>query len=69
MKPRCKCAIYVRDCLRRTGRGRGGFSMHYEKRQCSRAAIDGSEFCKVHTKQSEYMSLETLDWHPFMESK
>lgn len=35
---KCKETVLVRDTLRYTGRGRGGFEMHYRERQCPRDA-------------------------------
>lgn len=43
--------------------------MHYTKRQCSRPAIEGSDFCKVHATMSKHTWLEKLDWHEFTEQK
>jgi hypothetical protein len=63
---RCKAAIWVRDCLRRTGHGKYGFEMHYKKKQCSRRA-HGS-FCTQHEKmQAEGANLLMLDWYEFVE--
>lgn len=35
---RCEAAVYERDTLRYSGRGRNGFEMHYRKRHCRRVA-------------------------------
>jgi hypothetical protein len=45
---RCAAAIYKRDTYR-VSRGHG-FRMHYERKQCSRAAVSGCEFCRQHEK-------------------
>jgi len=67
MMKRCRAAIWVRDTYRRTGRGLHGFSLHYNKQQCSRKAIKtlgGEEkFCKQHLELREYRTLLELDWH------
>lgn len=48
-KSRCEAQIEVRDTYRYTGRGKSGFSMHYNKQRCSRSAVrDG--LCKQHAK-------------------
>lgn len=60
--PRCRCAIYRRDVPRYTGRGRGGYEMHYTKRQCSRKATnEAGTLCTQHAKQ--YAAPLLLDWH------
>ena len=49
---RCRATVYKRDTYRRTGRGKSGFSMHYTRERCSRAATrDG--FCWQHQSESE----------------
>lgn len=50
-KLRCQAVIYVRDTYRRTGRGRSGFEMHYNRQQCSRAAREGG-LCYQHAAQA-----------------
>lgn len=51
---KCIAVTYKRDTLRYTGRGKGGFEMHYIKTQCSRNATkDG--FCWQH--HSDYIPL------------
>ena len=50
MKELCRAAVYRQDTHRYTGRGsRGGFQMHYTRRQCSRAAKEG-ELCGQHAR-------------------
>lgn len=44
---RCAATVWKRDCLRYTGRGPGGFSMHYTEKQCGRTATHG-EWCFQH---------------------
>ncbi len=44
----CRATIYVRDTYRQTGRGRSGFELHYARRQCSRPAQEGSDYCWQH---------------------
>jgi hypothetical protein len=44
---RCAAAVWKRDQYRRTGRGVGGFEMHYERCQCKRNAKDG-KWCWQH---------------------
>lgn len=52
LTPRQQCATYVwvRDCYRRTGRGKTGFEMHYIKRRCKRSACVG-DWCRQHSKE------------------
>jgi len=65
MRHRCQIAIYKRDTYRRTGRGPSGFSVHYIKGQCSRAAvIDG--MCRQHLNCSSSLYAERLNWHTFV---
>jgi hypothetical protein len=49
---RCKAEVYRRDCLRRTGRGRNGFEMHYNRDQCERKR-SGAEFCWQHQREKD----------------
>lgn len=35
---RCNATVWKRDTYRRTGRGKTGFEMHYNREQCSRRA-------------------------------
>lgn len=35
---RCQATVWKRDTYRHTGRGKSGFSMHYDKCQCERPA-------------------------------
>jgi len=48
---RCKAVVYKRDTYRYDGRGKTGFSMHYNKCQCSRKPVVG-DFCMQHAKQN-----------------
>lgn len=51
-KSRCAAEVYIKDCLRRTGRGRYGFEMHYNRDQCHRApGKDG--LCWQHQKHKD----------------
>lgn len=45
---RCQAAVYVRDCLRYTGRGKYGYEMHYNERRCKRRA-GSNGVCWQHT--------------------
>lgn len=47
-RPQCEEIVYVKDCYRRTGRGPGGFEIHYNRQQCSRNAQEGRKFCWQH---------------------
>lgn len=38
MTERCQAAVWKRDTYRRTGRGKSGFEMHYNRCQCERPA-------------------------------
>jgi len=44
----CSEMVYVRDCYRRTGRGKYGFEMHYARRLCKRRAVRGRDYCRQH---------------------
>lgn len=57
--PRCQAVIYKRDTYRYSGRGRGGFEMHYSKEQCSHAATFG-EWCGKH-KDGSFMKCSFAD--------
>ena len=52
MSEQCTYHIYVRDVPRYSGRGPSGFTMHYNRQQCSRRRKDGTAFCWQH--QPEY---------------
>lgn len=52
--PCCLATVWKRDCLRRTGRGRSGFSMHYNKMQCSRPATHDGR-CWQHAGKQRYV--------------
>ena len=45
---RCLETVYVKEQYRRTGRGPGGFEMHYTTQQCSRKHQEGREYCWQH---------------------
>ena len=44
--------MYKRDTYRRTGRGRSGFEMHYDKEQCSRAAVEDERIITFHVHRT-----------------
>lgn len=44
---RCAAAVFIKDTYRRTGRGRHGFEMHYDRERCLRRATHG-EWCWQH---------------------
>lgn len=46
---KCRKQIFVPDVYRRTGRGKTGFEMHYNRKQCSRKATSGN-YCWQHSK-------------------
>jgi hypothetical protein len=43
----CKETVFRRDTYRRTGRGKGGFELHYVRGQCARPATNGG-YCWQH---------------------
>lgn len=47
LRRQCQATVYRRDCLRRTGRGRYGFEMHFTRCQCRRKARS-SGYCWQH---------------------
>lgn len=48
---RCIKIIYIKDTYRYTGRGKGGFELHYSKRQCIRSPLKGTDFCWQHSNE------------------
>lgn len=48
----CKEIVYTPDCLRRDGRGRYGFSMHYSRHQCKRKPTMKG-YCTQHFRYHE----------------
>jgi hypothetical protein len=54
-RQRCQAQIHKRDTYRRTGHGRTGFEMHYNKCQCSRAAVEDGR-CKQHAHGKGYIN-------------
>jgi len=40
---RCSYIVYIRDTYRYTGRGKNGFEMHFNKRECKRKATHGDK--------------------------
>ena len=48
----CKATVWERDCYRYTGRGKGGFEMHYNRHQCRRTATHG-DYCWQHARKAE----------------
>lgn len=63
-RQRCKAVVWKRDTYRRTGRGKSGFSMHYEQCQCQRAAVHAGR-CKQHADKVRF-SVET-DWYQYVD--
>lgn len=52
--PRCRASILKADTYRYTGRGIGGFEMHYREQQCSfRAAENGR--CRKHPAEKGFV--------------
>ncbi len=56
-KQQCKGATYKRDTYRYTGRVKGGFEMHYTKRNCTRRQV--APYCWQHAK---WHSVEMDKW-------
>jgi len=46
----CKENVYKRNTYRRTGRGRSGFELHYNREQCRRSVKEGTNFCWQHQR-------------------
>jgi hypothetical protein len=57
---RCVVYIYKRDTYRRTGRGKSGFALHYNKQQCSRLAKQDG-LCRQHAEMGKRMWFSTVD--------
>lgn len=50
----CAAQIWKKDTYRYTGRGKSGFSMHYNRDRCSRrAVVDG--LCRQHSRMPGIM--------------
>ena len=58
---RCLETVYIKEQYRRTGRGPGGFEMHYTKQQCSRKRQEGREHCWQHP-YGEYRAKRAASW-------
>lgn len=56
MATQCKEIVYVRDQYRYSGRGRGRFSMHYARRECSRMTTHESGYCYQHRPSQEALA-------------
>lgn len=52
-KQQCNAAVYKRDTYRVARGTKSGFRMHYDRKQCSRVALDGCEFCRQHQSASD----------------
>jgi len=52
-KKQCNAAVYKRDTYRVARGTKSGFKMHYDRKQCSRAALDGCEFCRQHQSAAD----------------
>lgn len=48
VRGQCGGTVYERDTYRRTGRGKSGYEMHYNERQCTRRATHKG-FCWQHS--------------------
>ena len=48
-RDRCHEWVFKRDIYRYSGHGKSGFTMHYNKQQCSRKPVI-DEWCKQHAK-------------------
>lgn len=44
----CQAVVSVRDTYRSTGRGKGGFELHYLRRACQRRVKPGERYCWQH---------------------
>lgn len=47
----CRAQVWQRDTYRYSGRGPGGFSLHYNRRQCQRAPLADSAYCWQHAAE------------------
>jgi hypothetical protein len=56
MSDQCQETVYTRGAYRYSGRGRGGFSMHYERHQCRRFIKAGETHCWQHQPSGGYVS-------------
>ncbi len=51
---RCLETVFVKDVYRRTGRGPGGFEMHYNEQQCSRKHQEERQYCWQHPYETKH---------------
>lgn len=74
---RCQAVVYKSDIYRRTGRGSIGFSMHYNKEQCSFKAVEEAtntygnriKLCSRHLKKVYFTCMSPCSWDFPWESK
>lgn len=59
---RCAAAVWKRDTYRYTGRSKGGFEMHYNRKQCSRRAVTNG-LCSQHAKPGAYVVMWERPMH------
>lgn len=52
---RCEAVIYKRDTYRVARGAPGGFKMHYDRCQCTRAAVKGG-LCWQHAKATHWIA-------------
>lgn len=49
IRPRCQAEILKKDTYRVARGTKSGFKMHYDRMQCTRAAVGNGVFCKQHS--------------------
>ena len=61
-KVRCIAVVWVRDTYRHTGRGAGGFELHYNRQRCSRRGYFNPLFrslvCWQHVKHTGWVAYD-----------
>ena len=66
---RCQAAVYKRDQYRRTGRGPGGFSMHYNREQCTRPSVNQTPEVDPHNLASRPWAIIKSDYFCWQHEK
>lgn len=60
MRSRCNATVWMRDTHRRSGRSPSRMRLHRSKKQCSRLALLGSDYCRQH-RDGNYQAIPWRD--------
>ncbi|MDB5437971.1 MAG: hypothetical protein JWM33_398 [Caulobacteraceae bacterium] len=58
--PLCRAVVWKKDTMRRTGRGKYGFEMHYIKAHCTRLSRCADGVCLQHARMPNVQVWEAL---------